>query len=90
MVCINSSDIAKITGYNKYTKFDEYNELFIKNMYRNREDLKEYDEDNKCVEFISEQETIDNLIVNLQESDKKEVIMKIKRIYKDLNILLSM
>lgn len=74
MVCINSSDIAKITGYNKYTKFDEYNELFIKNMYRNREDLKEYDEDNKCVEFISEQETIDNLIVNLQESDKKEVI----------------
>lgn len=73
MVCINSSDIAKITGYNKYTKFDEYNELFIKNIYKNRPDLKEHDEENKYVEFISEEETIDNLITNLKESDKKTI-----------------
>lgn len=71
MICFNSSELAKLTGYNKYTKPNDVIELFIKYLYRNRPDLKEKDENNEYIQFITEEEQIDELIKDIKSEDKE-------------------
>jgi len=76
MLCINSSEIAKITGYNTYTKKDDFINLFEKNLYKKREDLMEFDEENIGMEFLTDKEITQNLIKNL-DKDSKNIINNI-------------
>ena len=76
MICINSSEIASLVGYNKYINNTKFTEIFTKNLYKQREDLKEYDETNNDIQFITDEEKTQNIIKDLNNSDK-EIINKI-------------
>lgn len=73
MLCINSSEISKLTGYNKYVKNEEFVNLFIKNLYKKRDDLKEYDENINNIQTKNNEELMKDLLDNLNIEDKKNV-----------------
>lgn len=73
MLCINSSEISKLTGYNKYVKNEEFVNLFIKNLYKKRDDLKEYDENINNIQTKNDEERMKDLLDNLNIEDKKNV-----------------
>ena len=83
MLCINSSEISGLTGYNKYIKSDKYVEIFIKNLYKHREDLKENDENSGDMVFMTESEKTKLLLSDLTESDKVKINDIIKSDIKD-------
>ena len=73
MLCINSSEISKLTGYNKYIKNEEFVNLFIKNLYKKRDDLKEYDENINNIQTKNDEERMKDLLDNLNIEDKKNI-----------------
>ena len=73
MLCINSSEISKLTGYNKYVKNEEFVNLFIKNLYKKRDDLKEYDENINNIQTKNDEERMKDLLDNLNIEDKKNI-----------------
>ena len=88
-LCINSSEIANLSGYNKYTNknIEKIIDLFINNLYKNREDLKEYDEDKGVIKFINEQQATNELLEILSENENKEIKKIINTDLKDTDSL---
>lgn len=74
----HSSKIASILGINYYVNKEEYINLFIKFLYKNKEELREYDINNNYIKFCSEE---DNLIINAGVKDNKQ--KEILDIYKN-------
>jgi hypothetical protein len=73
MLCINSSEISKLTGHNKYIKSDEFVDVFIKNLYKDRNDLKEFDEERSVIKFITPEEKIENVLNVLSKVEQTEI-----------------
>jgi hypothetical protein len=72
----HSSKIASILGINYYVNKEEYINLFIKYLYKNKEELREYDINNNYIKFCSEK---DNLIIKLinagvKDNKQKEIL----------------
>lgn len=84
-LCFNSSEIAKITGYNKYIKRKEFIEIFEKYLYKNRNDLIKLDD----INIISEKDNIKNLLTNLNDSDNKKINKLINIEYNNNKTLLD-
>lgn len=72
----HSSKIASILGINYYTNIEEYINLFIGYLYKNRDDLKEYDINKNTIKFCSEEENIISKLTNadVKEDKQKEII----------------
>lgn len=74
MIYIHSSKISSIIGYNKYTKNDDYIDLFFNYLYKNRDDLKIYDiKNNNNVNFMSDEEKTNNLLSNINDDSTNKI-----------------
>jgi hypothetical protein len=87
MLCINSSQIAGLTGNNKYVNYEKFIKIFIENLYKKRNDLKEIDEGNGSIEFISDEEYTKQLLFNLDINEIIEINNIINSEIKDNNSL---
>ncbi len=77
----HSSKIASILGINYYTNIEEYINLFIEYLYKNKEELRKYDIESNTIKFYSEEENIISKLSNAEV--KKDKQKKILDIYKN-------
>jgi hypothetical protein len=72
----HSSKIASILGINNYVNIEEYINLFLLYLYKNNEELREYDIDNNNIKFCSEEENIINKLIKsgVKEDEQKEIL----------------
>ena len=76
VIYYHSSKVASILGINYYTNIEEYINLFITYLYKNKEYLREYDIDNNIIKFCSEEENIKTKLINahVKEDIQKEIL----------------
>ena len=76
VIYYHSSKVASILGINYYTNIEEYIDLFITYLYKNKEDLREYDIDNNIIKFCSKEENIKTKLINahVKEDKQKEIL----------------
>jgi len=74
MIYIHSSKIAIITKFNKYTTDDDYIKLFMTNLYKNKDSMKQSDEEEIEVKFVSEADYLNTVVLdNVSEKIKTEI-----------------
>ena len=72
----HSSKIASILGINCYVNIEEYINLFIQYLYKNKEELREYDIDKNTIKFCSEKENIITKLIyaGVKDDKQKEIL----------------
>lgn len=83
VIYYHSSKVASILGINYYINIEEYIDLFIEYLYKNKDDMRKYDIDNNIINFCSEEENIKTKLINanVKEDKQKEIL----DIYKNSN-----
>jgi len=73
MLYIHTSKIANILGYNKYTTKETNNNIFMEYLYKNRNDLKEFDERISNIKILNDKEQMEELINDIPINLKRKV-----------------